>query len=166
MKLLLLLPILVYLWLMLVNVELMWQMQTINMFWAWEIQVPFLLISSFFIAVYAILVYFIYSGINSFQAIKIHRLEKEVVELKSQLYDGQKDLIKGMKEEFFTQFTGFKKEIDVKFHTMVDFNQYAIEKILEETSGNFAKYKKESQKLLSQAKGIDKNLLEKLKIWK
>lgn len=166
MKLILLLPILVYLGLLLVNMNLLQESQAINLFGAQIIEVPVFLFSSFFIVLYAVLVYFVYNGINAFQAHKIRKLDRQIVELKSELYDGQKELLQKVEGAFETHFQKLKKDNDMKFETMIHFNEYTLEKVLEETSGNFVKYRKEAEKLLAEAKGIDKGLLEKLKIWK
>lgn len=96
MKLILLLPILMYLALMLVNIPLLQDSQAINLFGAQSIQTPVFMFSSFFIVIYAVVVYMVYSGINSFQARKIKKLERQIVEIKSDLYDGQKDLLAKM----------------------------------------------------------------------
>lgn len=166
MKLILLLPILIYLALMLVNMNLLQDSQTINLFGAQDIQVPVFMFSSFFIVVYAVLVYLVYSGINSFQAHKIRKLDREIVELKSDLYDNQKELLEKIEGNFEMQFQNFKKDNALKFDTMIRFNEYTLEKVLAETDGNFDKYRKETEKLLAEAKWLDKGILEKLKVWK
>lgn len=50
------------------------------------------------------------------------------------------------------QFEKFKKDNENKFDTIIHFNQYTLEKVLEETNGNFTKYRKETEKLLAEAK--------------
>jgi len=49
------------------------------------------------------------------------------------------------------QFENFKRDNENKFETIIKFNEYTLEKVLDETHGDFLKYKKETQKLLSQA---------------
>jgi len=93
-------------------------------------------------------------------------MEREIVELKSSLYDNQKDLLNTIEGNFEVQFENFKKDNALKFDTMIRFNEYTLEKVLAETDGNFERYRKEADKLLAQAKGLDKGLLEKLKVWK
>lgn len=154
-----------YLALMLVNMPLLQDSQAINLFGAQSIQTPVFMFSSFFIVIYAVVVYMVYSGINSFQARKIKKLERQIVEIKSDLYDGQKDLLAKMQWDYEVQFEKFKKDNENKFDTIIHFNQYTLEKVLEETNGNFTKYRKETEKLLAEAKW-GKGILEKLKVWK
>ena len=93
MKILLLLPVLLYLSLMLVNVPLLQSSQSINLFGAMSIEIPMFLFSSAFVVIYALSLYLAYSGIRGYQLHKIKKLEREVVELKSELYDNQKELL-------------------------------------------------------------------------
>lgn len=166
MKILLLFPVLLYLALMLVNVPLLQSAQVINIFWALDIEVPMFLFSSGFVVVYALSIYIAYSGIRGYQLHKIKKLERELVEIKSKLYDGQKEVLEQMHGDFEIQFENFKRDNEQKFDTIIKFNQYTLEKVLEETNGSFEKYKKETQKLLRQAKGVDSRLVEKLMFWR
>lgn len=165
MKFILLVPILMYLWLMLVNMNLLRETQSINLFWAQTIEAPIFMFSWFFIVLYAVLVYIIYSWVNSVQAYKIRKFEREIVNLKSQLYDEQKDLLDSIKSDYSKQFESFKKDNDRKMQTLVQFNEYTIEKVLDETNWNFTKYRKETQKLLSNVQVKDSWIVEKLKEW-
>ena len=92
MKILLLLPILAYLLLVLVNQDLLHTNQTINIFWAKELDIPFLFYNSVFIVIYAVLVFFAYDSLNIFLKYKLKKQEKEIIELKSKLYDWQEDI--------------------------------------------------------------------------
>lgn len=166
MKILLLFPVLLYLALMLVNVPLLQSAQVINIFWATSIEVPMFLFSSWFVVIYALTLYLAYSGIRGYQLHKIKKLERELVDTKSTLYDGQKEVLERMQGDFEVQFENFKRDNEQKFDTIIKFNQYTLEKVLEETNGSFEKYKKETQKLLRQAKGVDNKLVEKLMFWK
>lgn len=166
MKALLLFPVLLYLTLMLVNTELLQTAQQINLFGAQIITVPMFLFSSAFIVIYAMLIYLSYSGIHAYQARKIHKLERQIVDVKWELYNNQKDLLARIQWDFEMQFENFKRDNENKFETIIKFNEYTLEKVLDETHGDFLKYKKETQKLLNQAQWIDKSLLEKLQVWK
>jgi hypothetical protein len=130
------------------------------------LEAPIIMFSSFFIVLYAVLVYVVYSWINAFQWHKIEKLNKEIVGLKSELYNGQKDLLSKIQKDYSEQLQEFKKDNDSKLETIARFNQYTIEKVIDETSWDFTKYRKETQKLLASAKWVDKWILEKLKIWK
>ena len=166
MKILLLLPVLLYLALMLVNVPLLQSAQVINLFWAGTLEIPMFLFSSGFVVIYALTIYIAYSGIRGYQLHKIKKLERETVELKGKLFDNQKELLERMQGDFEVQFENFKRDNEQKFDTIIKFNQYTLEKVLEETNGSFEQYKKETQKLLRQAKGVDSKLVEKLMFWR
>ena len=127
---------------------------------------PLILFSSMFIVLYAVIVYLAYSWVNSWQAHKIRKYEKKIDELKALLYDNQGRLLESLEKNYTAQFQAFKKDNDAKFETLIRYNEYTLEKVIEENSGSFTKYRKETQKLLANAKGVDSNLLEKLKIWK
>lgn len=166
MKFILLLPIVIYLALMAVNLELLRDFQTINLFWAQVIQAPIIMFSSFFIVLYAVIVYLSYSGINAIQSRKLKKLDRQIVDLKSELYNNQKELLKNIKEDYREQFLHFKNDNDKKLETLIRFNEYTLEKVIDETSGHFTKYRKETQKLLAKSKWVDQNLFSKLKVWK
>jgi len=166
MKLILLLPIVVYLCLMLVNLDLLRDFQIINVFWAQTLEIPLILFSSIFIVVYAVIVYVAYSWVNSWQAHKIKKYESKIDELKALLYDNQGRLLESLEKNYTSQFQAFKRDNDAKFETLIRYNEYTLEKVIEENSGSFTKYRKETQKLLANAKGVDSSILEKLKIWK
>lgn len=166
MKLILLLPIVAYLCLMLVNLELLRDFQVLNLFGAQSIEMPLILFSSIFIVVYAVVVYVAYSWVNSWQAHKIRKYENKIDELKALLYDNQGRLLESLEKNYTSQFTAFKKDNDAKFETLIRYNEYTLEKVIEENSGSFTKYRKETQKLLANTKWVDGSILEKLKIWK
>lgn len=90
MKLILLLPLVAYLCLMLVNIELLRDFQKINLFGAMILEGPIIMFSSAFFVVYGVLIYLAYSGLNSLQAHKIRKLDNEITRLKAELYTGQK----------------------------------------------------------------------------
>lgn len=166
MKLILLLPIIAYLCLMLVNLDLLRDFQVLNLFGAQSVEMPLILFSSMFIVVYAVIVYVAYSWVNSWQAYKIRKYENKIDELKALLYDNQGRLLESLEKNYTSQFQAFKKDNDAKFETLIRYNEYTLEKVIEENSGSFTKYRKETQKLLANAKGVDSSILEKLKIWK
>ena len=165
MKLILLLPLVAYLCLMLVNMNLMQDFQSVNLFWFMTLQGPIILLSSVFFVVYGVLIYITYSGINSLQAHKIKKLDQEITRLKSELYTGQKDLINSIQWDYKKQFEEFKKDNDAKLETMIRFNQYTLEKVIEETYGSFTQYRKETQKLLKNAQWVDTSILDRMKFW-
>ncbi len=122
--------------------------------------------SSFFIVLYAVVVYLAYSWVNSIQSHKLKKLDRQIVDLKSELYNNQKELLRTIREDYSVQLSNFKNDNDKKLETLIRFNEYTLEKVIDETSGNFTKYRKETQKLLAKSKGVDQGLFEKLKVWK
>ncbi len=162
MKTLLLFPIFIYLALMLVNIDLLWTSQEINIFWATLLNIPVFLFSSIFLVLYAVFVFLVYDGQNYMLNKKNIQLDKEIVRLKSTLYDGQSELLSKLSENYTKSFESFKKSNDEHFDKIIKFNEYTLEKVITETWANFAKYKKETKKLLNS----DKNFVEKLKVWK
>jgi len=151
---------------MLVNLDLLKDFQVLNLFWAQTLEMPIILFSSCFIVVYAIVVYIAYSWVNSWQAHKIRNYEAKINELKALLYDNQGRLLESLEKNYSSQFDTFKKDNDAKFETLIRYNEYTLEKVIEENSGSFAKYRKDTQKLLAHAKWLDKSIVERLKIWK
>jgi len=150
---------------MLVNLELLRDFQQVNLFGAMILEWPVVMFSSVFFVVYGVLVYLTYSGLNSLQAHKIRKLDNEITKLKSELYTNQKGLLDEIRQEYKNQLFDFKQNNDQKFETMIRYNQYTLEKIIDETHGSYEKYRKETQKLLKEA-NADTSFLEKLKVWK
>lgn len=165
MKLILLLPLVLYLCLMLVNMELLRDFQNINIFGAIMLEGPIVMFSSIFFVLYGVLVYLAYSGLNTLQAHKIKKLDNEITRLKAELYTGQKALLDELKNDYKEIIHQFKQDNDLKFETMIRYNQYTLEKVIDETHGSYEKYRKETQKLLKEA-NADTSFLEKLKVWK
>lgn len=162
MKTILLLPIFIYLALMLVNAGLLWTSQEINIFWATIISIPVFLFSSIFLVLYAVLVFVIYDSHNYLLNKKNIELDKQIVALKSTLYDGQSELLWKLSNNYDKSFETFKKSHDDYFDRIIKFNEYTLEKVITETWADFDKYKKETKKLLN----ADKSIVDKLKIWK
>lgn len=168
MKFLILLPILVYSILLLGNVNLLRMTQEINILWITTMTLPFFLINSVFIIWYTIFVFFIYDWINMFLNFKIKKLDKEIVELKSKLYDWQKDLIETLTKNYHNSLDEFKKDNLLKFQTIIKYNEYTLDKIISENQSDFEKHKKESSKLLAKSKfseSEDEGFFDKLKSW-
>lgn len=146
--------------------ELLRDFQMVNIFWAYQFEAPIILVSSVFFVLYAIVIYIAYSGINSYQAHKLWKLDKEITRLKSELYNNQKDLIAEIRWDYSEQLQKFKKDNDHKFETLIRYNEYTLEKVIEETNGSFTKYRKETQKILKDSWALWESVLDKLKIWK
>lgn len=172
MKTILLVPIFLYLILLLVNIDLLKTAQDVNIFWFTTIHTQWLLFSSIFIALYATLVYFLYNWVNAYLKHKISNLEKEIVELKSDLYDWQEELIDNIKQTYDKLFEEFKKENDINFKKIIELDQNILDKIISISVPNsniseieLDRYKKKAEKILAN-KWFNSEIIEKLKIWK
>ena len=174
MKILLLLPILFYLLLVLVNQDLLHSTQNINLFWAKQLEIPFLLYNSIFIVFYAVLVFFVYDWLNIFLKYKIWKQEKEIVKLKSKLYDWQADILKKISKEIENSYKDLKKENKETIKNILIKNEEKIEKLLKKSDEKLENYKKlnqelllkhwrETDKILWKINLLDKWILDKIK---
>lgn len=174
MKILLLIPILFYLLLVLVNWNLLHTEQVINLFWAKEISIPFLFYNSIFIVLYSVIVFFAYDWLNIFLKYKIKKQEKEIVFLKSQLFDNQEKLLKNISKEIENWKKEIKKENKELIKNLEDKHFEKIQKLIKDSDEKLEKYKntnkelllqhwKETDKLLSKINLIDKWILDKIK---
>lgn len=164
MKILLLLPILVYLLLVLVNWDLLYNYQTINLFWVKSISIPFLFYNSVFIVVYSVLVFFAYDWLNIFLRYKIKKQEKEIVKLKSMLYDGQEDVIKKISKEIEKYNKDLKKDNKEIFKDYFEKSDERIDKIISKNNEKLEKIIKKSDEKLEEYKTSNKQLL--IQHWK
>ena len=185
MKVLLLLPILFYLLLVLVNGDLLHSHQVVNFFWAKEVNIPFLFYNSVFIVLYSVIVFFAYDWLNIFLRYKLKKQEREIIELKSKLYDWQEDLIKKISKEIENWNKEIKKENkenikniwekhDEKIEKIITKNNDKLEVFIRKGDEKLENYKnsnkelllqhwKETDKLLSKINLIDKWILDKIK---
>jgi hypothetical protein len=171
MKTILLIPIFFYLLLMSLNIDLLKSTQDINIIW-FNVKTQWLLYSTIFVMIYAVTVYFLYSWYNAFLKHKINNLEKEIVELKSNLFDEQEELVEKIKQNYDKLFEEYKKENDANFKKIIELDQNILEKIISISTPNptvadseLDKYKKKAEKILAN-KWFNSEMIEKLKIWK
>lgn len=144
MNAILLLPLLLYAFLLAINVDLLSKVEKVNLFWAATVEVQIFLFSTIFIIVYLILAFFIYDWVNVLLKHKIKNLEEEVVQLKAKLYDWQKVLI---------------DKIDKSNHE-------TLEKIQKENLETLEKHQKDTDKILEKLNLVDKKVLDKIRAWK
>ena len=185
MKILLLLPILVYVLLIMVNLELFMSQQTINLFWASTYELPFFLYNWMFIVIYAILIFFIYDWLNIFLRMKVKRQDREITELKSKLYNWQKDLLKSITKEIIDWNKSLKREViewnkvlkreviewnkNIKTEnkesvkTYVEENNKLLGQYTKENNKVLVQHWKETDKILSKVNLLDKWILNKIK---
>jgi len=130
MKVILLLPALLYLALILLNLQIFKEMTQINFFWIYTFDVPLVIFISIFFILYILLIWFGFSISGFFSGYKTNKLEKEVFGLKSKLLNKQWDLIKNIEKHFEKTLESFKTEADKKLEL----------------------YKKENEKIVSNMK--------------
>lgn len=174
MKVLLLLPILFYLLLVLVNLNLLDSHQTINLFWVKDFNVPFLFYNSVFIVLYSIIVFFAYDGLNIFLKYKLRKQEKEIIELKAKLYNWQEDILKKISKEIENWNKEIKIENKENIKNISDKNNNKLESLIKKSDERLYDYKKsnkelllqhwkETDKLLSKINLIDNSILDTIK---
>ena len=174
MKILLLLPILFYLLLILVNIDLLQTVQIINFFGVKELNVQFLLYNSIFIVFYAIIVFFTYDGLNIFLRYKLKKQEEEIIRLKSTLYNWQEDILKKISKEIekwnkenkkdnIALIKEITKKSDEKIVKLIKSNDEKLENYKNSNQNVLLQHWKETDKLLSKINLIDKWVLDKIK---
>ena len=163
MKVLLLLPILVYLALILVNLDLVKNVQEVNFFGADILKIPFLLYSSIFVVAYTFLVFLAYDWINLFLRYKIKKQDKEIVNLKSKLYEGQADILKKISKEIENWNKEIKKENKEHIKNIFSENNKKLEEYKNSNKEILIKHWKETDKLLWKINLLDKGILDKIK---
>lgn len=114
MRLLLLLPALLYLALLVLNLDIFKASTEINFFWLARFELPVVISISIFFILYIMLIWLGFSFSNVFSNHKTKKLEKEVFDLKSKLLNKQGELIKNIEEKFEAKLGEFKKEADKK----------------------------------------------------
>ncbi len=127
MKIVLLLPALLYVIIILMNTNLLTIKENINLFWIYNIDVYLIAFITFFFVIYILLIWVILKFTNVFSGLRNKKLEKEISILKSKLLDWQDDLIKEIKWEF--------KEI--------------LNNCIERNNKEIDIYKKENEKIIS-----------------
>jgi len=100
MKIVLLLPALLYVIIILINTNLLTIKENINLFWIYNIDVYLIAFITFFFVIYILLIWVILKFTNVFSGLRNKKLEKEISILKSKLLDWQDELIKEIKWEF------------------------------------------------------------------
>lgn len=163
MKIILLLPIVAYLLLVLVNLELLKDFDSVNLFWADIIKIPILLFNTLFIVWYSVLVFFVYDWLNSYLQYKIRKLDKEIVWLKSDLYDNQESLISAIKKDNLVILEKIKIENKDIIKSIDEKNTKAIETYKNENKESIEKRQQEAEKILKKLNLLDEWVFDKLK---
>lgn len=152
MKIILLLPILVYISLIWFNLELLKDSQIINIFTIFELNIPALLYSSIFMVWYLIFVFIVFDLRWAFLHRKIRKLENEVFSFKSMLYDEREDILKKFIQEYNIKIDSFTKD-----------QKDLFEKFKAENEMDLMKQKAETDRILEKLNLLDKWIFDKIK---
>lgn len=106
-NIILLSPILIYVILLFINLNLLKIQEKVNIFWIWELNVPIIAFISIFFVLYIFLMYFSWKFFTFFMNSKNKSLEEEKLKLKSKL----SDKIPEIEEKMETSFNKIIKEI-------------------------------------------------------
>jgi hypothetical protein len=100
MRLLLFIPALIYLALLVINLDIFKTTTEINFFWLTAFNIPVVIFVSIFFILYILLLWVGFNFSNLFTNMKTKKLEKEVFDLKSKLLNKQGELIKNIEDKF------------------------------------------------------------------
>ena len=114
MKLLLLLPALVYLGFLALNLQIFQVSSPINFFWLASFNIPVVIFVSIFFILYIVLIWFGFSFSNVFTNMKTKKMEKEIFDLKNKLLSGQGALISEIEARFTKILEAYKADSDKK----------------------------------------------------
>jgi hypothetical protein len=163
MKILLLFPILVYLLLVLVNIDFIYDTEVINIFGIKKIEIPFIFYNSAFVVIYSVLILFIYDWLDIFLRHKIKKQEREIVELKAKLYDWQSDVLKKISKENKENIKSVQDKSDEKIIKYIKKSDEQLEEYKKSNKELLLQHWKETDKLLGKINLIDKGVLDKIK---
>ncbi len=166
MAIILLIPVICFAVLLLGSPELLAQKYTIPLFFGHEYIGSLLQIATILFIAYIVLLYIYFATKLSLAQRKNDILEQNVVEIKAELYNGQKKLLTNITDNFEEKMNTLELSTNAKLERIAKFNEYTLEKVLKETEGNFEKYKKEAREFLIEADVKDESVFKKLKIWK
>ena len=140
MNIILLFPILIYVFLLLFNSKLLTQTNSVNIFWITNIELPFLFLSIIFFIVYIFLIYFSSKFSAFFTNSKINSLEKEKLKLKEKIADLIPEI---------------EKNIDIKYSKI-------LEEFKEVSNKNLELHKNQTKQVLENLEFEIKTLKDKL----
>ena len=152
MIILLLLPVVLYIALVVFNLDLLSESQTINILNVRDITAPTLRYSSIFFVAYLVLIFLIFDLKWVFQNKKIDNLEAEVFGLKSKLYDEREDILKEFINDYKSKLDNFTKEQTALF-----------EKFKSESEVDLLKQKAETDRILEKLNLLDKGIFDQIK---
>ncbi|ATU05341.1 hypothetical protein BKN14_02710 [Candidatus Gracilibacteria bacterium HOT-871] len=152
MKILMLIPVVAYMALVVFNLDMLNTSNTINIFGLADFNAPALLYSSIFWILYTILVFIFFDIKLALKNRSINRLEEEIFELKTKLYDVREDEIR----EFIKDYKGNLDEFTQEQREL-------FEKFKSESERDLLKQKSETDRILEKLNILDKGFFDKIK---
>lgn len=143
-NILLLSPILIYLILLSINIDLLKVEEKVSIFWIWEFSIPIIGFITIFFVLYIFIIYFSWKFFTFFINSKNKNLEEEKIQLKAKLSEQIPEIEKKMEEKF----------------------DKIIEEIKEINNKNLELHKKETNKVLWNLEYEIQNLKTKLVLQK
>ncbi len=126
MKIVLLLPAILYMIIILSNINLLSLKENINLLWVYNFDVYIIGFVTLFFVTYILFIWIILKFTNIFSNYKNKKLEKEIWELKSKLLDWQDILINNIKKEFSTILKKFVEDNSKKINAYKNENSKII----------------------------------------
>lgn len=163
MKIILLIPLVLYFGIVFFNMDLLSATETIRFFNFHKVEVPIYLYLTFFVSIYVIFVYLIFSFLNGLTRRKQLKLENEVFELKSKLYDDREDELNVFMKEQKTRLENAVKEQKLKLESHLVEQNNMFEKYKTENNTYLSQVKSETDRILDKLNLLDKTLLDKIK---
>ncbi len=152
MRLLILLPILAYLWIIGFNIDLLSSREIVNIFGLTKLEMPVLFYSTVFLVIYSILIILFFDSVSALKNRKIRKLEKQVFTLKSKLYDERED-------ELVVFMTEQKRRLD----DFLKSQEEVVGKLKTEYNETLEKQKTDTDRILSRLNLLDEWVLDKIK---
>ena len=154
MKIILLLPIVLFLIIILGNSWLLLESQSIDILWIVTLDMPVALFTSVFLVTYAVLLFFIYDWIHAYSNYKIEKLEKLTTDLKASLYDGQDKLISKITKEFETYHNNSKNKDKDSLEKYISNNEKTLENMKKENEANLDRMRSETDRVYGEISTI------------
>lgn len=146
MRLLLLVPALLYLVLLVLNLDIFQASTQINFFGIARFELPVVISISLFFILYILLIWIGFSFGNIFSNHKNKRLEKEVFELKSKLLNQQETLLSKVDEKY----SSILDQLKTQGQNEIDQYKKAQEKLLSNMQYDFKDIQEKVLKLMKQ----------------
>lgn len=126
MKLLLLLPALLYLGLLILNLGIFSATHSINFFWIARFEISVILFSTIFFVLYIILLWVWFQFLGIFKDAQARKLQDENYKLKEQLLSRQGELISEIESRFQDTLTQLQADADKKLELYKKENEKVV----------------------------------------